>query len=130
MTTAQPTMTPTVVIFDPHHEPVVPVGAEFLRGAGHGVLQPDAIEAALEAVAAGGVELLVLSAPAAIDHGPTLDRVALLPAKPGVIALLSDAVADDDLFLRRKVPGCKVLVLAGPMHAHGLLKLIREMVSE
>ncbi|HEX8342883.1 MAG TPA: hypothetical protein VF624_18415 [Tepidisphaeraceae bacterium] len=130
MTTATPPTTPTVVIFDPHHEPAVPVSAELLRGAGHGVLQADSLDAALAAVARGGVELLVLSAPAAADHAPTLDRIALLPARVGVIALLSDAVADDDLFLRRKVPASKIVVLAGPIHAHGLLKVIRQVVSE
>ena len=41
------------------------------------------------------------------------------------VALPSDVMAADDLFLRRKVPGSKVVLLAGPIHAYGLLKLIK-----
>jgi len=130
MTTAT---TSRVVIHDSHTEPVVGVAVQLLNVLGHDVALTESCDAALASAMERRTNLLVLTLTDPSEQSAALERLATCPAnvRPQHVAILSD---DDDadsrgLPLQRKLPDVKVHLFVRPVHAHGLLKVIKRITA-
>ena len=123
------TATSRVVIHDSHTEPVVGVAVQLLKVLGHDVTLTESPDEALRSATSDRTDLLVLSLTDPADQSAALDRLALLPAasRPQQVAILSDDDSESGVPLQRKLPDVKVHVFVRPVHAHGLLKVIKRI---
>ena len=110
-------------------EPAVGVAAELLHVLGHAVETAATPEAAIVAVGPGRAALLVLSVTDADEQRQSLERLALLPhtLRPLRVAFLTEEDAETAPLLRRALPGVKVTVFVKPVHALGLLDLVKRL---
>lgn len=118
-----------VVIQNSSEEPVLGVAMQLLNVLGHDVSLVDSPEAAMNASASSPTDLLVLSVTDPDEQSYALDRIALLPKsqQPKQVAILSDGEGDLDLVRPRGLPNVKVHVFVKPVHALGLLNVIKRM---
>lgn len=124
--------TSRVVIHDSHKEPVVGVAIQLLEVLGHDVMLAKSADQALAAAVSEKADLLVLSLTDHAEQSAALERLAMLaPAqRPNQVAILSDDENESSAPpLQRKLPGTKVHVLVKPIHAHGLLKVIKRVAG-
>ena len=120
-----------VVIHDSHREPVVGVAVQLLSVLGHAVEVTDSVDAALRAATAHPTELLVLSTTDAAEQSQIIDYLATLPAnhRPKQIAILSEEEAETGIGLQRRLPNVKLHIFVKPIHAMGLLNVIKRITE-
>ncbi|MGC4030858.1 MAG: hypothetical protein QM754_03800 [Tepidisphaeraceae bacterium] len=120
-----------VVIQESQAEPVTGVAVQLLGVLGHDVAVVDTPEAAVHAATTGEpTDLLVLNVTDPDEQSMRLEQLALLPkaCRPKQVAILSDAENDEDApLVRSRAPGLKVQVFVKPVHAMGLLNVIKRL---
>ena len=127
-------MNPTrskVVIQDSQREPVIGVAAQLLGVLGHDVAIVDTPDAAVTAASHGRTDLVVLSVTDAAEQSFQLDKIALLPRseRPRQIAILSEDETEATTLRRPDLPDVKVHIFVKPVHALGLLNVIKRMAA-
>ena len=127
-------MNPTrskVVIQDTQREPVINVAAQLLGVLGHDVALVDSPESAVTAASQAKTDLVVLSVKDADEQESHLERIALLPRseRPRQVAILSEAETESTTLRRTDLPDVKVHVFVKPVHALGLLSVIKRMAG-
>ena len=125
-------MSPTrskVVIQDTQREPVLNVAAQLLGVLGHDVAIVDSSSTAV--ANAAQADLVVLSAKDEMEQDAHLERIALLPRseRPRQVAILSEAETEATTLRRTDLPDVKVHVFVKPVHALGLLNVIKRMAG-
>lgn len=107
---------------------VTDVAGQMLANAGYDVVPVPTTDALFERLANNKVELLVLGG-TSDDSNMILDRLATLPdcQRPQRVAILTDDLGADSTPLNRKLPGTKVYLLVTPLHAYGLLNIVRRI---
>ncbi|HEX8323038.1 MAG TPA: hypothetical protein VF595_03915 [Tepidisphaeraceae bacterium] len=122
-----------VVIHDSHQEPVVGVAVQLLSVLGHDVSLVETPDAAMAAAGEGTArtDLLVLSVTDSEEQGHRLEQLALLPKarRPRQVAILSDADAETGPMRPKSLPDVRVHVFVKPVHALGLLNVIKRMAA-
>lgn len=120
-----------VVIHDSHSEPVVGVAVQLLGVLGHDVSLAESAEAALIAARGDRTDLLVLSVTDLDEQRSLLDQLALLSRdqRPRQVAILSDADAEASPRMVQSLPDMKVHVFVKPVHALGLLNVIKRLAQ-
>ena len=120
-----------VVIHDSHSEPVVGVAVQLLSVLGHDVSLAESCDAALSAAREGHTDLLVLSVTDPSEQNSCLDQLALLPRseRPKQVAILSDADAEANPRMLPSLPDMKVHIFVKPVHALGLLNVIKRLAA-
>ncbi len=104
------------------------VAGKMLANAGYDVVPVPTTEKLFDRLATYKAELLVLGG-SSEDSNMILDRLATLPdaQRPQRVAILTDDLAADSTPLNRKLPGTKVYLLVTPLHAYGLLNIVRRI---
>lgn len=120
-----------VVIHQSNQEPVFDVAAQLLDVLGHKVARVSTVERAVEETAEQPTDLLVLSLTDLEDQEQAIQRLALSPAghRPKQVAILSDAEAELAPRSLPSVPDMKVHVFVKPVHALGLLNVIKRLAQ-
>lgn len=125
MTAALPPVRSKIVVQGDANAPALRMTVQLLDRSGHAVEHAPTPEAAV--AAAVRADLLVLSLPDADTPDHWLDRLALLPAaeRPRRVAILTEAEALP--LSRRRLTDLPTTVLTRPVHAVGLLNLVKRL---
>ena len=128
---AEPQVRSSVVIHDSHREPVVDVAVQLLSVLGHEVALAESASAAIREASERPTDLLVLSLTDPAEQAQTIDHLATLhpTRRPKQVAILSNDDAETGLGLQRRLPNVKLHVFVKPIHAMGLLNVIKRITA-
>ncbi|MBC7782202.1 MAG: hypothetical protein H7144_00065 [Burkholderiales bacterium] len=117
-----------IIVHASSNAPLMSVAAQLLNGAGFSVCTAGTSEEVVSMSTRGQAELMILGGDEN-SVGNTLDRLAMLPTdqRPRSVAILSNEGESENTFLTRKLPGSRVHIFASPVHAFGLLNLVKRL---